>query len=142
MHRLYWRSKRPTTRRGLFTAWGIALVTVAAACFGGGTAKGHPPRGVIQSTAARYAEAKLAVDSVSILRMRHPTDPHVGDGACAIVEIRTPNGATRRVVVVHQGDPPTWEAIAVSEKFGWEDFRPDSDVNCGLYNAGIRPSPS
>jgi len=141
MKGLFWRFRRPTSG-DLFNACVIALVVVAAACFGSGTAKGHPPRGVIQTTAARYAEPKLAVDSVSIVRMRHPTDPHVGDGACAIVEIRTPSGSTRRVVVVNQGDPPAWEAIAVSAKFGWGDFRPDSDVNCGLYNAGIRPSPS
>lgn len=101
---------------------------------------GHPPRGVIQTTAARYAEAKLPVSHVSILRMWHPTDPRVGDGSCAIVEIRTPAGATRRVVGANEGDPPAWEGLAVSEKFGWNDFRPDSDVNCGLDNAGIRVS--
>jgi hypothetical protein len=116
---------------------GIAIVFLATACFGSGSAKGHPPRGVIENTAARYTEAKLAIDRVSILRMRHPTGPYVGDASCAIVEIRTPKGATRRVVVVNDGDPPAWEAIAVSEKFGWTDFRPDSDVDCGLYNAGI-----
>jgi hypothetical protein len=61
----------------------------------------------------------------------------VGDGACAIVEVRTSGGSTRRVIVVHDGDPPAWEGIAVSEKFAWDDFRADSDVDCGLYNAGI-----
>jgi hypothetical protein len=131
---------RASQLRGIGGACGFAIVLLATACFDSGTPQGRPPHGVIETTAARYAETKLAVGHVSILRMWHPTDPHVGDGACAIVEIRTPDGGKERVVVANEGDPPAWEGLAVSEKFGWDDFRPDSDVNCGLYNAGIRPS--
>jgi hypothetical protein len=131
---------RPGVIRKLLSVCGIAIGLLPTACVGSATPHGHPPRGVIDTTAARYAEAKLPVSRVSILRMWHPTDPHVGDGSCAIVEIRTPEGATRRVVLANEGDPPAWEGLAVSEKFGWNDFRPDSDVNCGLYNAGIRVS--
>jgi hypothetical protein len=128
------RRRRPAA--GAITTVAVALA--ASACIGAGAAQGHPPHGVIEATAARYAESKLTVHGVSVVRMRHPTDPHAGDGACAIVEIRTPGGSTRRVVVVNDKDPPRWEGIAVSERFGWDDFRPDSDVDCGLYNAGIR----
>ena len=119
--------------------WGSAAVIIlgATACFGSAAPKGRPAHGVIEKTATQYAQAKLAVGAVFILRVRHPTGPDVGDSSCAIVEIRTPEGETRRVIVVNDGDPPAWEGIAVSEKFGWDDFRPDSDVDCGLYNAGI-----
>jgi hypothetical protein len=92
---------------------------------------------VIETTAVRYAETNLAVRDVLVLRVRHPTGPTVGDSSCALVEVRAPGGSTRRVVVVHDKDPPRWEGIAVSKKFGWNDFRPDSDVDCGLYNAHI-----
>jgi hypothetical protein len=116
----------------------VCLVAVLSGCFE--STQGHEPRDSIETTAARYADAKLGVAQVKVLRVTHPTDATKGaDGSCAMVEVDAPGVGRRRVILIKQGsaDEP-WEAVAVSERFQWGDFIPDSDGGCGLLRAGIR----
>jgi hypothetical protein len=119
-----------------------AIVAGAAACVGGGSARpaacrdasSETPDRTICRSAVRYSEAKLGTSEVSVLRLRVGG----GSGDCAMAEVRTQLG-DRRVLFAATGKPgeDLWQPFAVSAAFRWGDYVPDSDVNCGLYNAGL-----
>ena len=89
---------------------------------------------MICRNAVRYSETKLATGGVRVLRLR------IGGGAgdCAMAEVDTPLGS-RRVLFSASGEAgeDIWQPFAVSASFRWSQYHPDSDVNCGLYAAGL-----
>jgi hypothetical protein len=125
---------------------GLAVLVVlmgANACMGGGGAR---PAGVCRSGsqdaqqqmicrgAVRYGQAKLGMGGMHVLRLRIGG----GSGDCAMAEMATPVG-DRRVLFAASGHvgEDLWQPFALSTAFQWSDYVPDSDVNCGLYNAGL-----
>jgi hypothetical protein len=130
-------------RQRLFIVVVLVVLMGASGCIGGSSAR---PSGACQAASAgwqarmicksavRYSEAKLGVSGVQVSRFR------IGGGAgdCAIAEVDTPLGS-RRVLFSASGKAgeDIWQPFAVSKSFRWSDYVADSDVDCGLYNAGL-----
>lgn len=123
----------------------LALVVLAGAtgCMGGSSSAASGPcqaehQGwqvrMICKGAVRYSEAKLSTGGVHVLRLRIGG----GSGDCSMAEVETPLG-TRRVLFAADGEgaEDLWQPFAVSASFRWSQYVPDSDVDCGLYNAGL-----
>lgn len=132
-------------RHPYIIASAVLLITVSG-CIGGGggaspsgvcgAAKGGRQR-MICTSAVRYTESRLGVEGVQVIRFRIGG----GSGDCAMAEVSTTLGF-RRVLFAASGKPgeDLWQPFAVSDAFRWEDYVPDSDVLCGLYNAGLYSS--
>lgn len=89
---------------------------------------------MICAGAVRYSEGKLSTSDVRVVRLR------IGGGAgdCAIAEVDTPAGLRRVLFSASgEGSEDLWQPFAVSSSFQWSQYVPDSDVDCGLYNAGL-----
>jgi hypothetical protein len=127
--------------RGLLIA--LAVLAGSSGCMtGGGSAPAGPCQAANQGwqtrmicrEAVRYTERKLGTAAVHVLRLRIGG----GSGDCSIAEVDTPLGA-RRVLFAADGEGAEglWQPFAVSASFRWSQYVPDSDVDCGLYNAGL-----
>ena len=55
-----------------------------------------------------------------------------------MAEVGTPLGSRRVLFSASgEGSEDIWQPFAVSASFRWSQYVPDSDVDCGLYNAGL-----
>lgn len=83
----------------------------------------------LETAAETYASARLGVQISKTLGSRR-------GGECAVYDLRDARGVSHRVVLILQGDLPTYEPVYLTQSFHLQQFVPDSDDACGMRSSG------